>query len=136
MSYEDERLAQSFEQVARMHQVAARKFYARLLEIVPEVQPRLEHELSGQGRMFVATLAMLVRGVRDVPALLLVAAGMAERYVTFGAGPEHLPQVGEALMETLASVLGDSFTAETRTGWNEAYRALVDAMTDATPSAA
>ena len=138
MRLADDKLAliqASFDRVAPMHETAARRFYARLLEIAPEVQPLLRHELAGQGRMFMATLAMLVRGVRDIPALLLVAAGMAERYVTFGARPEQLPELGEALMDTLAGALGEAFTPETRAAWSEAYGALSGAMTAATASA-
>jgi hemoglobin-like flavoprotein len=118
----------SFDRVAPMHEMAARSFYDRLLAIAPEVRPLLRHEIGGQGRMFMATLAMLVRGVRDVPALLFVAAIMAERYVTFGASPERLPLLGEALLETLANALGDDFTAETRAAWSDAYAALSDAI--------
>lgn len=139
MRLADDKLAlmqASFARVAPMHEAAARHFYARLLEIAPEVRPLMKHELAGQGRMFIATLAMLVRGVRDIPALLLVAASMAERYVTFGAGPEHLPQLGDALMDALAGTLGDDFTSETRLAWTEAYGALSRAMTDTAASAA
>jgi hemoglobin-like flavoprotein len=135
LSIGGERLAQSFEQVSPMHAEAAHHFYARLLEIAPEVQPRLRYELSGRGQMFMATLGVLVRGLREAPALMLVAAGMAERYVTFGAGPEQLPKLGDALIETLEHSLGEQFTTEVRSDWVHAYAELAHAMTRPAASA-
>lgn len=130
-------LQASYARMAARHRTAAQDFYGRLLAIAPELRPAARHELGGNGQMFMATLGMLVRGLCETPALLPVAASLAERYLTFGADAERLPRIGEALLATIADTLGDDLSAEAQRAWALAYDALCDGLTDtATASAA
>jgi nitric oxide dioxygenase len=118
----------SFVRIAPSADEAARRFYARLFEIAPELRPMFRGDMAEQGRKLMGMLAVVVQNLRDMPTLLPVAGALAERHVGYGVRPEHYPPVGQALIETLAGALGDEFTAEVRTAWADAYAALSGAM--------
>lgn len=112
----------SFARVAPIQDEAARLFYARLFEIAPQVRPLFKGDMTEQGRKLMATLGLVVKGLRDLPALLPVAGALAQRHVAWGVRPEHYPAVGQALIDTLSGALGDEFTPETRAAWTELRR--------------
>lgn len=119
---------QSFAQVAQVADSAAELFYGRLFEIAPEVRPLFGGDMAEQGRKLMSTLAVVVRGLDDLGALLPVAAQLATRHVGYGVTPDHYRPVGAALLWTLAQGLGDAFTAEVEEAWSTAYTALSQAM--------
>ena len=121
----------SFARVAPIGDEAARAFYARLFEMAPELRPMFRGDMVEQGRKLVAMLTSVVHGLRETQALLLVARHLARRHVGYGVRAEHYAPVGQALLDTLAGALGETFTAETRAAWVAAYRALSGAMIDA-----
>jgi nitric oxide dioxygenase len=118
----------SFARVAPIQEDAARYFYARLFEIAPEVRSMFRADIVEQGHKLMAMLGGVVRGLRDMPALLRVAGQLAERHVAYGVQPEHYPPVGRALIDTMEGALGSEFTPETRAAWVAAYGALSGAM--------
>ena len=75
-----------------------------------------------------ATLAVVVRGLSDLPSILPAASALAKRHVAYGAKPEHYPVVGEALLWTLARGLGAQWTPEVASAWAAAYEALSSFM--------
>jgi len=62
--------------------------------------------MTEQRHKLMATLAVVVRGLSDLPSILPAASALAKRHVDYGAKPEHYPVVGEALLWTLARALG------------------------------
>lgn len=118
----------SFAQVVPIKAQAAELFYARLFEIAPEVKPLFKGDMADQGAKLMATLGVVVNGLRDLPALLPVASALAERHVGYGVTAEHYAPVGEALTWTLGQGLGDAFTPEVEAAWAEAYALLSGAM--------
>jgi hemoglobin-like flavoprotein len=85
---------------------AAEAFYGRLFEVAPAVQPLFSGDMTEQRRKLMASLAVVVRGLSDLPSILPAASALAKRHVGYGAKPEHYPLVGEALLWTLARALG------------------------------
>ena len=118
----------SFAKVAPIADQAAAIFYEKLFTISPEVQPLFNAPLDEQGRKLMATLAVVVNGLRDLEKILPVAGDLAVRHVGYGVKPEHYAPVGQALLETLDVGLGVDFTPDTRDAWTEAYTALSGAM--------
>lgn len=121
----------SFEKVRPISEDAARLFYARLLEIAPEVRPLFKGDMAEQGRKLMGTLAVVVNGLDDLATLWPAVEELGRRHATYGVTDDHYRPVGAALIWTLEQGLGQDFTAEVRTAWIEAYLALADIMKEA-----
>jgi hemoglobin-like flavoprotein len=115
---------QSFAQVVPIADKAAEIFYDRLFELAPAVRPLFRGDMAEQRRKLVATLAVVVGGLSDLPSVLPAASALAKRHVDYGARPEHYPVVGEALLWTLARGLGPQFTPDVAGAWTAAYTTL------------
>jgi hemoglobin-like flavoprotein len=110
---------------------AAEAFYGRLFEVAPAVQPLFSGDMTEQRRKLMASLAVVVRGLSDLPSILPAASALAKRHVGYGAKPEHYPLVGEALLWTLARALGPRWTPEIASAWTAAYTTVSDVMIEA-----
>src|SRR6476469_5427915 len=122
---------QTFGQVAPIADKAAEIFYDRLFEVAPTVKPLFQGDMAEQRRKLIAMLAVVVRGLSDLPSILPAASALAKRHVDYGAKPEHYPLVGEALLWTLARALGPRWTPEVALAWTAAYTTLSDFMIEA-----
>ena len=80
---------------------AAALFYGRLFEIAPEVKPLFKGEITEQGRKLMATLAVVVNGLDNLPSILPAASALAKKHVGYGVAAEHYAPVGAALLWTL-----------------------------------
>ncbi|MEO0938366.1 MAG: globin family protein [Pseudomonadota bacterium] len=118
----------SFAKVVPIKDAAAEMFYARLFEIAPEVKPLFKGDMTEQGAKLMATLGVVVNGLRDLGPIVPVAEKLAVAHVGYGVKAEHYPFVGAALLDTLDKGLGDEFTEETRAAWTEAYGLLSGVM--------
>ncbi len=89
----------SFAKVAPIAPMAAGLFYGRLFEIAPEVKPLFkgEGDMDEQGRKLMATLGLVVKGLRQLGEIVPVAQRLAVRHVDFGVKAEHYAPVGSAL---------------------------------------
>lgn len=119
----------SFSKVAPIAEQAAALFYGRLFEIAPEVQPLFKTaDMKEQGRKLMGTLAVVVKGLDDLPALMPAVEALARKHVGYGVTPAHYAPVGAALLWTLEQGLGDGFTPTVKDAWTTAYGALSGAM--------
>jgi nitric oxide dioxygenase len=127
----------SFAKVAPISEAAAVLFYDRLFEIAPSVRALFPDDLAEQRKKLMATLAVVVSGLSNLPSVLPAASALAKRHVGYGARPEHYPVVGSALLWTLEKGLGDAWTPELAAAWIAAYRTLSGYMiAEAWPQAA
>lgn len=127
---------ESFAKVRPIADDAAALFYGRLFQIAPEVRPLFPADLTEQGRKLIATLAVVVNSLDDLPALLPVVQRLGARHAGYGVTGEHFAPVGVALLWTLEKGLGEDFTPEVRMAWTEAYHVLATVMIDALKTAA
>jgi hemoglobin-like flavoprotein len=114
----------SFVQVAPIADSAAEMFYERLFDVAPSVKPLFHGDMAEQRRKLMATLAVVVNGLSDLPSILPAASALAKRHVGYGARPEHYSVVGEALLWTLARGLGAEWTPAVAEAWKAAYATL------------
>ena len=121
----------SFAEVAPRAGEAAEMFYARLFEIAPEVHPLFNGDMTDQGTKLMTTLGVVVNGLRDLDRIVPVAQELARQHVGYGVQPEHYRPVGDALLPTPETALGESFDAETQAAWQTAYATLSAVMIDA-----
>ncbi|MBA4791039.1 MAG: hemin receptor [Rhizobiales bacterium] len=123
-----ELIQSSFAKVAPISEAAAGLFYGRLFEIAPEVKPLFKGDMSEQGRKLMATLAVVVKGLSNLDAVVPAAQVLAKRHVAYGVTEAHYAPVGAALLWTLEQGLGDAFTPEVKAAWAEAYGLLASVM--------
>ncbi len=111
----------SFSKVAPISQQAAALFYGRLFEIAPEVKPMFRGDIKEQGKKLMGTLAVVVGGLTDLPAILPAASKLAKIHVGYGVAAAHYRPVGAALLWTLEQGLGEGWTPELAGAWTTAY---------------
>ncbi|MAC79538.1 MAG: hemin receptor [Rhodobacteraceae bacterium] len=122
----------SFAKVVPIKDVAASFFYADLFETAPQVKPYFANaDMTSQGSKLMATLGVVVNGLRDLEKVVPVARTLAVRHVDYGVKPEDYDHVGGALIRTLEHGLGDGFTPDVRAAWIGAYATLATVMKDA-----
>src|SRR5262245_40192907 len=119
---------QSFSKVAPISDQAAIMFYDRLFEVAPQVRTMFPDDISEQRKKLMATLAVVVNGLSDLPSILPAASALATRHVAYGAKAEHYPVVGGALLWTLEKGLGEAWTPEVASAWAAAYGTLSNFM--------
>lgn len=115
---------ESFAKVAPISEQAAIVFYDRLFEVAPAVKAMFPSDMTEQRKKLMATLAVVVNGLTNLPSVLPAASALAKRHVGYGAKPEHYPVVGGALLWTLEKGLGEAWTPDVAAAWTTAYGTL------------
>ena len=118
----------SFAKVAPIAETAAGLFYNRLFEIAPQTKALFHVDMAEQGRKLMTTLGVVVRGLKNLDAILPAAKALAVKHVAYGVTAAHYKPVGEALIWTLEQGLGPDFTPEVKDAWLSAYGALSGVM--------
>ena len=118
----------SFAKVAPIAETAAGLFYNRLFEIEPQTKALFHVDIAEQGRKLMTTLGVVVRGLKNLDAILPAAKALAVKHVAYGITAAHYKPVGEALIWTLEQGLGPDFTPEVKDAWLSAYGALSGVM--------
>lgn len=116
-----ELLAASFARVAANRDEAATIFYARLFMTAPMLRPVLRRDLAPQNDEFMSLLAQIVEYHRVGIEPHGYLARVGQNQLGFGDQRVQFDAVGDALMFTLAQVLGDEFSADIRSAWVLAY---------------
>ena len=124
-------IQESFAKVAPISDAAADIFYTRLFEIAPEVKPYFKNDMTQQGAKLMATLGVVVNGLRDLNKIVPVAQQLAVKHVDYGVKARDYQSVGSALIYTLGQGLQDDFTPELEQAWITAYTTLSGVMIDA-----
>jgi hemoglobin-like flavoprotein len=127
-SNEIELVQSTFEKVRPISEAAARMFYGRLFEIAPEVKPLFKGDMAEQGRKLMATLAVVIGSLHDLPTILPAVSTLAKKHVEYGVKPSHYAAVGAALLWTLERGLGTTWTPEAAKAWTNAYTTLSNFM--------
>jgi hemoglobin-like flavoprotein len=104
-------------------------FYRRLFEIDPTLRPLFARvPMEDQIHKLVTMLDLVVHWL-DLPERLVpVLKQLGERHTKYGVQDEHYNKVGTALLGTLEEGLGDKFTPELRSAWNEAFLLISSLM--------
>lgn len=125
-------IQESFAKVVPIKDAAAEIFYADLFETAPEVKPYFAGaDMKDQGAKLMATLGVVVNGLRDLDKIVPVAEKLAIAHVDYGVKPEDYDSVGASLIRTLQKGLGDAFTEDVKTAWVGAYTVLAGVMISA-----
>ena len=104
-------------------------FYRRLFEIDPGLRALFASEgLEIQAQKFVSMLELFVQWLDFPEKLVPVLKQLGERHTKYGVREEHYGKVGTALLGAIEDGLGDRFTPDVRSAWNEAYLLISSLM--------
>ena len=118
----------SFAQVSPIKDAAADLFYDRLFEIAPQLRPMFPPDLADQKRKLMAMIAAAVGGLDDLETLIPQVKALGARHASYGVTVSHYAIVGDTLMWTLESGLGEAFTSDVRSAWAKVYGILAGTM--------
>ncbi|WP_299551271.1 globin family protein [Seonamhaeicola sp.] len=124
----------SFEKVKPIAATAAEIFYSKLFELDPHLKPLFpssEEAMKVQGNKLMSMLAAAVAGLSNLEALVPILQDLGKRHVEYKVEPFHYTTVGEALLGTLETGLGDDFTPEVKEAWASVYGTMSDVMIEA-----
>ena len=118
----------SFRQVEPIAEQAADIFYTTLFEYDPALKPLFKTDIKAQGKKLMMTLKVAVNGLNDLNKLVHVLHQLAERHVGYGIKAADFTPVGNALLHTLKTGLGDAFTSELREAWVQVIHLVATTM--------
>jgi hemoglobin-like flavoprotein len=115
-------LEESFDLVAPQGDELMVKFYDRLFEVAPGVQPLFAQvDMDHQRQALLNMLVVLRESLHDLDDVVPDLEALGARHAGFGAQPEHYPVVGEVLIESMAEIAGPAWKPEYTSAWQEAY---------------
>lgn len=103
------------------------RFYGRLFEAAPQVQPMFG-DVDAQQRKLVDELTAMVELLGDLPGLEARAADLGSRHRGYGVRAGHYRVARDVMRETLDEVLGDEFSDEARDAWERATMLITELM--------
>jgi hemoglobin-like flavoprotein len=129
MAVDVETLEESFDLVAPQGDELMRRFYDRLFDVAPAVQPLFaDVDMDRQRQALLNMLVVLRESLRDLDDIVPDLKDLGARHVDYGAHAEHYPVVGEVLIGTMAEVAGDAWKPEYTSAWQDAYAVVQGVM--------
>jgi hemoglobin-like flavoprotein len=129
MALDVETLEESFDLVAPQGDELMRRFYDRLFEVAPTVEPLFANvDMDRQRKALLNMLIVLRESLHDLDDVVPDLETLGAKHAGWGAKPEHYPVVGEVLIGEMAALGGDQWKPEYTAAWQEAYRVVQDVM--------
>jgi len=123
-----ELLALSFARVSANKEDAATIFYARLFTTAPQLRALFQSDLEEQKQKLIGSLAQIVDFYRVGIDAERYLGRLGRTHRDYGVQKAHFAAVGDALIFTLAQILGSDFTSEIRSAWIAAYEEVSASM--------
>jgi hemoglobin-like flavoprotein len=114
----------------------AETFYRRFFELAPETQSLFPKDLERQYLTLMDMMAAIISALDKQELFQSITTYAGLRHARFGAQPAHFSAFGDALIWSLESQLGVSFTSELKGAWQTLYDALQTKMMSAAGIAA
>ena len=120
---------ETWNQVLPIADTAAALFYQRLFELDPDLSALFAGvDLASQRKKLVQTLTRVVVALDDIADLVPEIEALGRRHAGYGVTDAHYRTVGEALLWTLETGLGDAWTPDVEAAWTAAYGFVADVM--------
>jgi hemoglobin-like flavoprotein len=124
----------SFAVALERREELATVFYERLFAREPAVRPLFSTDPAEQRAKFVDELTEIVRSISALDEFVPRTLDLGARHTGYGVRTSHYEPVGASLLDALASVLGDAFTADLREAWAQAYDLVAETMMEGAAS--
>lgn len=123
-----QRLEQSFNMLAPRGPELMDRFYAHLFSKHPAVRKMFPRDMSGQKNKLLAALVLVVQNLRKPETLQPVLIEMGGRHVGYGTEPEHYPIVRDTLVQVMADMAGEKWSAQLTADWTAALSVVAGIM--------
>ena len=122
-------LRSTFQQLAPLADDVARRFYARMFSVYPQVVPLFRNtDPAAQRQKLMASVAAVVALVDRPDELEPALAQMGRSHQGYGVTPEQYEYVCASMLATLAETFGEAWTAEVSDTWAAALRHVSERM--------
>ncbi|USG60567.1 globin domain-containing protein [Sneathiella marina] len=122
---------ESWQQVVPIADTASELFYNRLFELEPGLKPLFcGTDMTGQRHKLIAALTAVVDNLDQVAELAPIIAALGRRHRGYGVEAQHYDVVGQALLDTLKTGLGESWSVELAEAWTTLYGTVAALMQD------
>lgn len=118
----------SFLQLEPVANTVAATFYRRLFELNPNLIPLFKTDMEMQGIRFMEKLAVVVTGLDDLESIASLVQALGRGHARYGVQRADYDTAAEALLWTLAEVLGPEFNSELRDAWAAAFETVSSEM--------
>jgi len=109
-------------------------FYTKLFFDRPELRKMFPQEMDAQSKKLMDMLNTIVMHIDRLDELTTEIVAMSRRHEEYGVLPGHYEPVGEALIWTLKTGLGNEWNEELKNAWLKCYHILANAMIGVTSS--
>jgi hemoglobin-like flavoprotein len=132
MTPEHQHLIEStWQQVVPIADTAATLFYERLFQLDPDLGFLFAGtDMGKQKGKLVEMLSDVVGNLDHLEDLLPMIAALGRRHVDYGVEAHHYDLVGQALLDTLATGLGEAWSDSAAEAWAAAYGLISTTMQD------
>lgn len=103
-------------------------FFAKLLELDPELRAALDGDRVTRDRRLVQWVALAVNGLSHPTTLAPVVRRAGRRSAGLFTGPGRFDAIGTALIWALEEAANEPFADETRNAWARAYWYLANLL--------
>lgn len=120
---------ESWQLVLDNQQEVASAFYEKLFQLNPDLRSMFTKDMRHQGLKLMAMLTMVVQSLPDFDDIQDELKVLSKLHAqVYEVTPEDYDTVGQALLITLQTGLGDRFTPELKEAWTLAYGNLAAKM--------
>ena len=122
-------LRDSLAQATEREPIITRRFYEILFDRYPQVRPLFGHNSTAkQQQMLQEALVAVLDHIDDGRWLESTLGGLGVKHIDYGVTEEMYAWVGDALISTLAELVGDDWTPAHAEAWAQAYDAIAQLM--------
>lgn len=114
----------------------AKLLYNKVFELDPPLQPLFTGNMLEQGRKIMHMIDATVNSLDKLDAILPAVEQLGERHAEYGVKDKDYDTLRAALLWTLETCLGETFTPEVKEAWSATYNELATAMRTAASVAA
>ena len=114
-------IRESFDAMWPMRRDIADLCYSRFFELAPDARDLFPGDMEQQRMKLMDMIAALVGSLDDRPLFQSLATYSGRKHARFGVQPSQYVALGEALMWSIESKFGGSFTPELRESWRALY---------------
>jgi len=126
-----ELLESSFTALVPLADAMAERFYKRLFELHPDVQPMFEgSDLAEQQKKLVTALQLVINSLRNPEALKNALNGLGQKHQAYGAEPAHFDAVAAVMLEVLEEFAGNLWNPSLAAAWSNALGGVKVMMLD------
>jgi hemoglobin-like flavoprotein len=123
-----DQIRKSFDAMWSIRGDIAELCYSRFFELAPDARALFPSDMEQQRVKLMDMIAALVGSLDQRPLFQSLATHSGRQHGRFGVQPSHYAALGEALMWSLESKFGASFTPELQASWRALYATVQGEM--------